>query len=82
MNGTGNIAVDMVYAAMKHYSGRRRIKKVILSYSYWKLFKNYMLRQESADLVEIRTEIQFNNVLICRGSIFMWEHLKCEFYGG
>lgn len=74
---TGNIAVDMVYAAIIFYKRSNKKTNVVnLSTTYWSLFKSYMLRQGMQD---IKDQVQFKNLLVRKGNSFMTEHLKCEF---
>ncbi len=75
---TGNVAVDMIGAALAHYrQGGRTVRIVNLSKSYWRIFTAYMSWQ--APELEIPKEgIQFNNVLIRRGTLFQVSAIECE----
>lgn len=75
---TGNVAVDMIGAALAHYKQYNRTVKIVnLSKSYWRIFTSYM--QLQAPELEIPDEgIQFNNVLIRRGTRFQVAAVECE----
>ena len=77
---TGNVAADMIFAALEHYKKYHRSVKIVdLSGSYWRIFKSFMNKQ--APEMEIPTEgIQFNNVLIRKGSMFQRDAIKCELW--
>ena len=76
---TGNIAIDMIYAALQHYKKKERtVKTVNLSSQYWRLFTIYMRKQKS-DLILDDDGLQFNNVLIRKGHRFQHQAVECEF---
>lgn len=77
---TGNVAVDMIAAAMAHYKKHNRLVKTVnLSHSYWRIF-NVFMKEENPEL-EIPDEgIQFNNVLIRKGTMFQRLGVECELY--
>lgn len=70
----------MIYAAIKHYErAHRKVKTVNCSPSYWRIFKSFMRSQD--ETLEIPNEgIQFNNVLIRKGSMFQREAIICELW--
>lgn len=73
---TGNIAADMIYAAIQHYKRHARtIKEVRLSHSYWKIFK-YYVEKKKPELVLNDGAIQFNNLLVVKGTRFMRENAE------
>lgn len=76
---TGNVAIDMIYAALQHYKKKgRKVITVNLNSQYWRLFSVYMRKQDKS-LIFDDDGIQFNNVLIRKGHRFMSTHLECEF---
>lgn len=76
---TGNVAADMVFAAMEHYKKYHRLVKTVdLSPSYWRIFKSFMDKQGKPDIPN--EGIQFNNVLIRKGSMFQRDAVKCELW--
>jgi len=79
---TGNPAVDMVFAAVQHYKKHgRKIKIANLDSSYWNMFESFMMEQENADIVKITPDgIQFNDLLVRRGTKFQKDRLEVELY--
>lgn len=79
---TGNICIDMIAAALAHYKkAGRKVKVVNLSKSYWNIFERYMKSQPDADKVEITPDgVQFNNLLVRRGTRFQVQALECELH--
>jgi len=77
---TGNVAADMIYSAIKHYESHgRKVKTVDCSTSYWRIFKSFMKSQD--ETLDIPNEgIQFNNILVRKGSMFQRDAIKCELW--
>lgn len=76
---TGNIAVDMAFACMKHYRQfGHRVRKITFSHDYWNKFVEY-LKKELPQL-EFNDEVQFKNTVFKKGSIFQVEHMIPETY--
>lgn len=75
---TGNVCIDMIYAALQHYKKfGRKIKTVSLNKSHWRLFSEYMKREQN--LIEVRDDgVQFKNVLIRKGTRFQTKIAEFE----
>lgn len=77
-SSTGNIAIDMIYAALQHYKANgRKVITVNLSSQYWRLFSIYM-RKQNPDLILDYDGLYFNNVLIRKGHRFQHQAIECE----
>ncbi len=77
---TGNVAADMVGAALAHYKKHNRLVKIVnLSHSYWRIFMAFMERQ-APDMEIPKEGIQFNNVLIRKGTMFQRSAVECELW--
>lgn len=77
---TGNVAMDMLSAAILQYAKAfRKIKVANLSSGYWKIFKTFM--EVHAPELDIPKEgIQFNNILVRKGSMFQKAAMTFDLY--
>lgn len=80
---TGNIAVDAVAAAISFYRTRlKAIKEVILHPKYYDIYLDYVEKQMKKAGHEFTGEevIEFDSVVIKKGSRLMSERLYVYFY--
>jgi hypothetical protein len=81
---TGNIAVDMTTACLRHYRKfHKRVQYVNLSANFWDLFKRWM--GENAPEIEFTDEgIGWDHggqtVIIRKGHRFMTQNLEAQLY--
>jgi hypothetical protein len=81
---TGNIAVDMTVAALRHYRiHHRRVQYVNLATNFWNTFKKWM--EENAPEQPFTDEgIAFDHggqtVIIRKGHRFMTQNLEAQLY--
>ena len=75
---TGNVVVDTIYEALKYYKGKKKMKVVNLDKVRWRLFSDYMKKQDNKE-VDMSQGVQFKNLLVRPGSRFMKERMTFEF---
>jgi hypothetical protein len=78
----GNICIDMLTAAMNHYSkSLPPVDSITLCPLYWVLFLDYV-GERSPELysdAKLAGEMNFRNVKIRKGSSVMIDRMKIEF---
>jgi hypothetical protein len=81
---TGNIAVDMVTACLRHYRKfHKRVQYVNLSANFWDLFKRWM-GEKAPEQAFTDEGIAFDHggqtVIIRKGHRFMTQNLEAQLY--
>lgn len=74
---TGNIAADAITAVLNHYKlFHKKVSVIYLSHGWWKKFSEYA--KEVHPEFNFDDTIEFNNVTVKKGSVFMIDNLKVE----